>query len=69
MDLNQGFTTFDPNLEIPVGMSDELACRQACDWYTHTDADNDDNQKPKLATGKQANTCTYFYNFSKNFGK
>ena len=54
------FCISGPNLVTLAWMSDELSCGQARDWYTHTrthrttDAGNDNTQRPKLASGKNA---------------
>ena len=52
------FCISGPNLVILAWMGYELSCRQARDWYTHTqtyrptNAGDDNTQRPKLASGK-----------------
>ena len=56
--LNKVLHTFGQDLVILVWMGPELSHRKASDWYTHTqrwthtDTGNDNNQRPKLASGE-----------------
>ena len=47
------FYTSGPNLVTLALMVDELSCRQTRDWYTHTDAGNDNTWRSKLASGRK----------------
>ena len=53
--LTKVFCTYVSNLVILVWTADELSCRQASDWYTHTDRytdrGDDNTRRPKLASG------------------
>ena len=55
--LIEVFYTFEPTLVILTWTGHELSCGQASDWHTHgqtdrqdthTDAGNDNTQRPKL---------------------
>ena len=48
--LTKVFYTYGPNLVILAWTGDELLRGQAGGWRTHTD--NDNTQRPKLASGK-----------------
>ena len=54
--LTKVFCTYVSNLVILAWTADELSCRQASDWYTHTDRytdrGDDNTRRPKLASGK-----------------
>ena len=63
--LTKEFCTLEPDLVILAWKDDELSCRQAVDWWTHThthtqaDPGSDNTRRPKLATGKNV---TFFIN-------
>ena len=50
--LTKVFCVSHPNLVI-LAWTAELSCGQASDWYTHTDAGDDNTRRPKLASGKK----------------
>ena len=51
--LTKLFCTFGPNLVILAWTGPELLRGQAIDTHRHTDAGNDNTQRPKLASGKK----------------
>ena len=63
--LTKVFCIFCPNLVVLAWTGPELSRGQASDWHTdrqtdtHTDAGNDNTQRPKLASGKNDHHRTW----------